>query len=329
MTNKGKYQEFCKTNYVPIYSRIWWMDAVCGEENWDVWLYKTGNDVLAAMPYYMEERGEYNYITKAPLTQNNGIIFKENKERKPCSQAGFEEKIIRSACEFIRDLDVDVYEQQYMYSFRNYLPFFWEKYTAITRYTYVIENTKKLDAVWDNLSSNYRNKIRKGKKNCHIAVDIEKDDFYKEHEKIFAKQNLSCPFSKDLWFRLYQECKAHDAGMTMCAKNEEEEVESLVFLVWDERSVYQILGGNMPEYQQKDTYAYLIWKGIEFAYERGLDYDFEGSMIKRISKSFREFGGEPKPYFRIRKIFNPEIIRKEAENGIEMLVHENSAGHKR
>lgn len=30
MTNKEEYQEFCETTYVPIYSKVWWMDAVCG-----------------------------------------------------------------------------------------------------------------------------------------------------------------------------------------------------------------------------------------------------------------------------------------------------------
>ncbi len=38
MTNKEKYQAFCEHTYVPIYSKPWWMDAVCGPENWDVWL---------------------------------------------------------------------------------------------------------------------------------------------------------------------------------------------------------------------------------------------------------------------------------------------------
>ena len=54
------------------------------------------------------------------------------------------------------------------------------------------------------------------------------------------------------------------------------------------------------------------------ASQKGLKYDFEGSVIKRISKSFREFGGEAKPYFRIRKVFNPEIIRREAEDLIKV-----------
>lgn len=319
MNRKERFKKFCEATYVPIYSQPWWMDVVCGVENWDVWLYEKGNEILAAMPYYMEKKGPYSYITKALLTQNNGIIFKENKERKLCSQAEFEEKVIRAACEFIKELDIDVYEQQYMYSFRNWLPFYWEGYTAITRYTYVIENTQDLSCVWGNVSSNYRKKIRKGKKNGYIEIDVEKNEFYREHERIFTKQDLSCPFSQELWFDLYKECKAHGAGITMCARNEKEEIESLLFLVWDEKSVYQILGGNIPGYQKQDTYAYLIWKGIEFAAEKGVSYDFEGSVIPRISRSFREFGGEPKPYFRIRKVFNPEIIRQEAERVISIL----------
>ena len=53
---KTRYEEFCETTYVPIYSKPWWMDAVCGSENWDVWLFEQGGEVAAAMPYYLEER---------------------------------------------------------------------------------------------------------------------------------------------------------------------------------------------------------------------------------------------------------------------------------
>lgn len=320
MTNKEKYMEFCKATYVPIYSFPWWMDVVCGAENWDVWLYQKGNEVLAAMPYYMENRKGYKYITKAPLTQNNGIIFKENKERKPCSQAEFEERVIRSACEFIRELNVDVYEQQYMYSFKNWLPFFWEKYTAITRYTYVIENTIDLDNVWSNISSNYRKNIKKGKRNSYkLEWDIDAEEFYQEHEKVFTKQGLNCPFSKKFWLNLYEVCKRLNKGMTGCIRDEENNIKSLIFLIWDDRSVYLLLGGNIPEHQKEETYVYLIWKSIEYAASKNLKFDFEGSVIQRISKSYREFGGEPKPYFRIRKVFNPEIIKEEAEKIIGEL----------
>ena len=123
MTNKEKYIQFCNEVFVPIYSKSWWMDAVCQSYNWDVWLYESGGNILAAMPYYMEKRGIYRYITKAPLTQNNGIIFKIDERIKLETLSKFQEHVIDAANKFIESLEIDVYEQQYHYSFDNWLPF--------------------------------------------------------------------------------------------------------------------------------------------------------------------------------------------------------------
>lgn len=319
MENKELYEEFCKANYVPIYSQPWWMDAVCESHNWDVWLCDQGNKAVAAMPYYMEKRGSYRYITKAPLTQTNGITFSHAPQAKPISIQKTEERIIDRACDFIASLGVDVYEQQYAYTFENWLPFFWHEYTALARYTYVLEDTSNLDALFSAMDSKARGKIRKGAKNAHFSNSIDPDEFFFQHEKIFAKQGLPCPFSYDLWRRLYTACYEHGCCELLCERLSDGQVASLLFLVWDSKSAYAILGGSMPEHQNLDTYHALIWEGIKLAHEKGLKYDFEGSVIKRISKSFREFGGTPKLYFRIRKIFNPEIIRMEAEQQISRL----------
>lgn len=47
--DRKKYNQFCKRVYVPIYSKSWWMDAVCLPENWDVWLYEKEGDICAVM----------------------------------------------------------------------------------------------------------------------------------------------------------------------------------------------------------------------------------------------------------------------------------------
>lgn len=316
MSNKEKYIQFCKKVYVPIYSKAWWLDAVCGSENWDVWLYLNGDEVLAAMPYYMEQKGEYRYITKALLTQNNGIIFNCPEGAKFIASQIYEERVINAACEFIESLNLDVYEQQFHYNFQNWLPFFWNRYTAITRYTYVLEELNDIEEVWQRVSSKYRGKIKKGQNKAKIERGLEAEKFFKEHEKVFLKQGLKCPFSMEQWARIYRVCKEHDACEIFYALEKGGNIASVLFLIWDEKSVYQLLGGSMPLYQNLDTYDALIWEGIKFAAEKGLKYDFEGSVIKRISKSFREFGGEPKPYFRIRKVFNPDIMRAETEKAI-------------
>lgn len=311
--NKEKYRKFCEKVNVPVYSKDWWLDAICGEENWDVWLYEKGNEVYAAMPYYMEQRGGYRYITKAPLTQNNGIIFRYPDNIKLCAKAKHEEKIIDAACQFIQNLGIDVYEQQYEYSFKNWLPFYWNQYTAITRYTYVIDTEPSIEVIWDNISSSCRNVIRKGSKNCKIQDGLDYKLFYTEHEKVFKKQGLPCPFSFELWERLYFSVVKNNSGKIMYAENENGDILSVAFFVWDHEHVYLLLGGSMPEFSNTDSYSVLIWNGINMAKEKGLKFDFEGSVIKRISKSFREFGGIPMPYFRIRKVFNKDIAYKECE----------------
>ena len=167
MKNKEKYVCFCEKTYVPIYSKPWWMDAVCGKDNLDVWLYEKGNNILAAMPYYLEQRGRYKYITKAPLTQNNGIIFNypDDGSMKNIAKQKFEEDTIKNACIFIQNFGLDVYEQQYQYNFRYYLPFYWNNYEIIPRVTYVIKDTSNIEKLWGDLSSKYRKNIKKGQKN--------------------------------------------------------------------------------------------------------------------------------------------------------------------
>lgn len=324
MTNKEKYEEFCETTYIPIFSKPWWMDAVCGPENWDVWLYDTGEQILAAMPYYMEQRGPYRYITKAPLTQNNGLLFKRDDSRKPVTAAEFQEKIINAACAFIKGLHVDVYEQQFHRSFQNWQPFFWNNYTNVLRYTYVIEDTSDMEKVSGNFSANYRKNIRKGQRLTQVSTEIDPDVFYDEHEKIFQKQGLPAPISREFWHRLYNACQSHGAGQLICAKDEEGDIHSLMYVIWDEEAMYPILGGYMPEFSNSQSYPALTYYSICMAHERALAYDFEGSMIHRIAKSFRQFGGVPMPYYRIRKVFNPEIVRKEAEDYIRRVQSEDT-----
>lgn len=325
LLNKDRYCMFCEKTYVPIYSQPWWMDAVCGAGNWDVWLYEEGGRIAAAMPYYLEERDHGLYITKAPLTQNNGIIFSYTKNAGKIARAKFEERVIREALQFVDTLGLAVYEQQYQTSFVNWLPFYWNGCSAIPRYTYTINPESSLEVIFDGLSKSCKKKIRKGMKGGTLRRGMMPDRFFDEHEKIFAKQGLSCPFSRGLWKKLFNACAQHDCCEIFWFETSNYEVASLLFLVWDDKRLYELLGGSIPEHQSLDTYSALIWSCIEFAHKKGLIYDFEGSMIERISKSFREFGGNPELYFRIRKVYSSDVVKMESERQI-LAIEEASHG---
>lgn len=323
MSNKTRYEAFCNENYVPIYSKPWWMDAVVGPENWDVWLDESPDGkISAAMPYYLEMREHGLYITKAPLTQCNGIVFCHPRGSSEITKAKFEERVINRADEFISSLGLAVYEQQFHWTFTNWLPFRWMGYTAIPRYTYVIEDTSSIDVMWSKMDRKCRKLIKRGNRNGILDAAISFEEFWDEHAKVFAKQSLPVPFSKDMFRELYNACIERDCGQLLSMRTADGRVASVVFEVWDERSMYSLVGGSVPEFQSLDTYHALRWEAMKLAHEKGLMFDFEGSVIKRISRSVREYGGTPKLYFRIRKIFNPAVIRMEAEQQIARVVGE-------
>jgi CelD/BcsL family acetyltransferase involved in cellulose biosynthesis len=75
MTPKDKYRQLCKEDKsIPIFSKDWWMDAVCGENDWNVLIVEKGGEIVASMPIYIKKKHGLKYITQPKLTQNNGII---------------------------------------------------------------------------------------------------------------------------------------------------------------------------------------------------------------------------------------------------------------
>ncbi|MEG2286896.1 MAG: hypothetical protein RSC00_03215 [Ruthenibacterium sp.] len=86
------YDQFVTQTYVPIFSQPWWLDAACGAENWDVFVVEQSGTLLAAMPYFMQKKNGIRKTTKAPNTQNNGILFHYPAGQKYPARLAFEEK---------------------------------------------------------------------------------------------------------------------------------------------------------------------------------------------------------------------------------------------
>lgn len=307
MTNKEKYKIFCDYEdvYVPVFSQSWWMDAACGEENWDVYVVERGGIYVAAMPYYLEVQDGYKRITKAKNTQNNGIIMRYPEGQKYVTKLSYEEKIIEEIIVFIESMDIDKYEQQFHYSFSNWLPFFWNHYEEVTRYTYVIEDTSDIKMIENNYASNVRKNLKKSKKIVHLKKEeISIETFFELNKMSFERQGKTIPYSLEFVRRIYKAGKENDAVKILAAEDGQGNIHSVAMIVWDKQSVYYLLNGTDPKYKSSQANCFLIHESIKFASRLGRKFDFEGSVIKQIEKAFREYGGIRKPYFRIYKIFH-------------------------
>ena len=305
ITNKERYKILCeKEKTIPLFSQYWWMNAVCKEDEWDVFLIGDNLDIIASMVYFIKGDTKGKLITKAMITQNNGIWIKYPENQKITSKLDYEEKIINKVCDFIESLPIYKYEQQYHYNFTNWLPFFWRYYKEITRYTYVIEKEKSMEIIRSNYSSNARKNIKKAEKNLIVQEINDLEKFYYINELSFRRQEKNIPYSFEFFKNLYEKCNKRNCCKLLCAIDSEKNIHSVAMIVWDEDSVYYLLNGTDPEFKNYQGNALLIDRSIEIAHELGKKFDFEGSVIKGIEQSFRQYGGIPKPYFRIYKEFN-------------------------
>lgn len=300
MTNKQKYREFCQTEKdIPIFSKNWWLDAVCGEDNWNVVIVEKDHKLLASLPYYKKQESIFNIITLPQLTQTMGVYIKYPKNQKYEKKLSYEKQVMRELIENLPHLDS--FNQQFHYSITNWLPFYWKGFQQTTRYTYIIEDLKNIDLIWENLNNKTRTDIRKAEKHVKVISNDNIELFHQMSSMTFERQNLDMPYSIEFMKKLDRTCQNNNNRKIFFAIDENEQIHAAIYIVWDENSAYYLMGGGDPKLRNSGANHLLIWEAIKFASTVTKTFDFEGSMIEPIEKFFRSFGAVQKPYFQIYK----------------------------
>ena len=306
MTNKEKYIEFCKKEIeIPIFSQYWWLDVVCGKDNWDVALVEKGGHIMASMPYSFKKRAIFNIITMPRLTQTMGAYIKYPIGQKYYKKLSFGKEMIN---ELLSQLPkYDYFIQNFDYSFTNWQPFYWNGFKQTTAYTYVIENIS-LENLEKEFETDTRRRRRKAN-NIGIKIVETKDigKFYELNKLTYDRKNMNIPYNFYLVKNLFERSKENDSVKIFSATFEDKIIAS-GFFVYDTQSVYYIMGGVDPDYKDLGAMDALLYEAIRFTIESNRRFDFEGSMVESIEKYFRSFGAKQKPMMQISRT-NSKLLK--------------------
>ena len=307
MTNKEKYREFCKKEEgIPLFSRDWFLDSVCGLDNWNVTLIEKGGEIVASMPYYKKKKAIFTIITMPKHTQTMGVYIKYPEGQKYEKRLSYEKEVMSSLIEQLPK--VDYFNQSFHYSVTNWLPFYWQGYTQTTNYTYVIEDLSNLESVFQNFNHAKRKNIKKAEKFLDVKFDLPAREFYDNHKMTLEKQNNKIAYSFEHFNRIYTSAYNHNAGRTIYAVDKDDNIHAALFVIWDKNSAYDLISTIDPSFRNSGSASLLIKEIIEFLSNETSRFDFEGSMIENVEKSFRQFGAKQKPYFNITKV-NSKILK--------------------
>lgn len=298
--HKKRYIEHCQNYPISVFSQYWWLDATAGFNNWDVVMVERDGMIVATLPYYSSKMMGFNVLEAPIFTPYLGVNIIYPDDLKSSNYISYEKKILTELIEKIPDFHY--FKQSFSYKITNWLPFYWKGFKQTTKYTYVIEDIQELDSVFKNFKSNVRRNIKKAEKNLIVKDSDDIEKLENVINKTFARQNIKSKNSLEQFKKLDDACKAYEARKILLAEDDSGRVHAGIYLVWDKESVFYLRGGGDPELRNSGAHSLLFWKGIQFAAQQKLTFDFEGSMIEPIENFFRTFGASQKPYHRIYKI---------------------------
>lgn len=306
-TNKIKYRDLCENEKsIPLFAKDWYLDAVCGEDGWDVVTVEQNNEIVAALPYKKYNRYGFKGMCQPALTPRLGVWIKYPKGQKYITKLDYEKNINFKLIDNMPN--VDFFYQNFSCSFTNWLPFYWRGFKQTTKYSYLLECNEDLQIIFDNLDKKTRRHIKK----AQSFVDIYEDDnielLYNIQKMTFERQNLPSPFTLEFLRKFDDKLKTNNARKIFVAKDKQNNIHTVSYIAWDENIVYGLMTGNNTNFRNSGANSLVLWHIINYAKANNKGYDFCGSVIEPIESFCRGFGLKQTPYHVISKDFNKKYI---------------------
>jgi hypothetical protein len=300
-SSKSEYRKLCEIeSSIPLFSRDWWLDAVCEDGDWGAVIARNGNTVNGALPYYVRKRRRMVLLTHPPLTQTLGPWIRDI-ESKDCTRLARQKKTM---LELIDGLPAfDHFSQNWHPSETNWLPFYWRGFSQTTRYTYVISDLRHVDQLWSGLRENIRREIKKARNRfgLQVVADVDVSEFLELNRQTYRHQGLDLPYSEEVVHKIDEACGSRSCRKILTAIDDHGVKHAAAYVVWDAQRAYYLMGGATADSRGSGAGSLCLWAAIEHAREVTRAFDFEGSMLENIERYFRAFGATQTPYFTVSK----------------------------
>jgi hypothetical protein len=305
MTNKQKYQEYCKIEFsVPVFSQPFWLDAVCGEENWDVVLHEESGEIVVSMPYYIKKRYGIPYITQPRFTQTLGPCIKYPDGLTHEEKLTYEKAVMNSIIEQLEMLKVVSFQQNFSFKIDNWMPFYWKGYKQTTNYTYRINDISDFDKVLRDFHKSKKRYVKYARSEMlHIDYDMSAQAFYDYHKSVLNKSGKRITYELSLLLRVVKCTLSNSCGRIINVADENGNIHGAIFIIWDKMSSYNLMTAFDPDFKNYHGSSLLFYETIKFVSKYVNSFDFEGSMIESVENAYRKFGTIQTPYFCIWKTY--------------------------
>lgn len=259
-----------------------WEEAICRDKN---------GEVQARIAYVHDNKRVY----MPQFTQTLGIWMRENVRKDYATQ----KEAIYGLFEGInKHKEIKIFlapENEYV------LPFRWMGYSMEPCFTYRISALGECSKLYENFNKTAKKNIKSARNKVNLYYETDMDILLRLLDKTFEAQNRKNPMSKNVVCRIVEECEKNGHGQYIDARDQEGNVHSCGYFVYDEKVWYYLFGASDPQFKSSGAQSLVLWEAVQMAARQSEVFDFEGSMVEGIENFFRQFGGRCTPYYEVRK----------------------------
>ncbi len=276
-----------------IFAASWWLDAVAPGA-WRPHDVEKGDELLAAWPTVVCRSRWGDVHGGAPLTPFLGPLFPSGEGARRRSR---EIEAVESLLEHIGAFAH--LEARCHPAFDYWTPLAWHGFAQTTRYTWRLPELEDLQLAFKGFRENVRGHIRSAEKRGLAVEEASLDVFLGLHEQRAATQEDWRTTDRQTVQRIDAACAHRNARSVLVARDSDGRVRAGAYVVYDGRFAYYLMSATDGEV--RGSAALVVWEAVKRAAERGLGFDFEGSMLPHVEPFVRGFGGVPTPYSVVRK----------------------------
>ncbi len=241
----------------------------------------------------------YPYFTNLPFTPSIALFYL-NPAENAANRLGTDKEVLNAVARFFRQFKFPVQRYCLPPEIVDMQPFVWNEIKVIPHLTYQVNLRIPEDILYSNVSPKLRNNVKKAGSD---GILVEQITDYKLLESLIIntysreKTTINPEYIRNILFSF-----AHEGNSFAFGAYSEGVLIAASFFLHDHHTVYYMFGGFHNALKHEGAGASTIWTAIRYAKSKELTtFDFEGSMIPRIERYFRGFGGEIRNYFTLNR----------------------------
>jgi hypothetical protein len=185
-------------------------------------------------------------------------------------------------------------------SFPSFLGLHWAGFVAMTRISYQLE-PQPSEAAWKGLRGELRTDIRKAERNgVTVSCDVDVPAVARLLEAHSTATGFAHPFAGAELEAVLTRLVGSGAARIWSASWNGALVGAAV-VAEDATTAYYLLAATNEDGRKQKAMPLVAWSAVRDALDRGLSFDFEGSMLRGVERFNRAFGG--------RQVLDPMLVR--------------------